>query len=340
MIAVLLSLALILANGAFVAYEFALIAANRSQFEGDGAGRTSRAVRNGFSDLSMQLAGAQVGITVCSLVLGQVGEPVVAHFIEGFIEGSVSEEVTRAIGLVIALTIVSFLHLVVGEMIPKNIAISKPNVSLRWLVLPYQAYLALVRPFVLMLNWLAVVGVRLFGVEARDELKTSHTTAELATIVASAAETGSIDDESAELLHGALDFAERPVLEVASLLNDTASIRFGATSSQAERVVRSSGQTRLPVLAPARGQNRLVGYLHAKDLLAIDPEDRFRPIPERMVRPMVLVRAEQPVIEVLRMMRSRRRQLAVVISEDGPVAVVSVEQIIRALIASNTVADV
>lgn len=340
MTAVIVSLGLILANGAFVAYEFALIAANRSQFETDSDGRISRAVRTGFSDLSMQLAGAQVGITVCSLVLGFVAEPVVAHFIEGLIESSVSEDLTRVIGLVVALTIVSFLHLLVGEMIPKNIAISKPNVSLRWLVLPYQAYLALVRPFVRLLNWLAVVGVRLFGVEARDELMSSHTTAELATIVASAAETGSIDGESAVLLHGALDFAQRPVLGVASLLDDTATIRFGATSFQAERVVRSSGQTRVPVLAPARGQNRLVGYLHAKDLLAIDPEDRFRPIPERMVRPMVLVRAEQPVIEVLRMMRSRRRQLAVVISEDGPVAVVSVEQIIRALIASNTVADV
>lgn len=339
MIAILVSLALIVANGAFVAYEFALITAKRSMFDSDGT-RIGRAALNGFSDLSMQLAGAQVGITVCSLVLGRVSEPVIAHAVEDWVGTSVSEEANRAIGLVVALSIVTFLHLLVGEMIPKNIAISRPNLTVRLLVLPYQAYLALVRPFVRLLNWLAVVAVRAVGVEPRDELVSSHTTAELATIVANSAKTGSIDGESAELLHGALEFAQRPVVEVASLLDETATIRFGATASQAERVVQHSGQTRVPVRAPARGENRLVGYLYAKDLLAIDPEHRTRPIPEELVRPMVLVRAERPVIEVLRMMRSRRRQLAVVLDDSGPVGVVSVEQIIRALIASNTVADV
>jgi len=158
--------------------------------------------------------------------------------------------------------------------------------------------------------------------------------------VAGAFEEGSIEGDSAELLHGALDFAQRPVCDVASGLEDIATIRFGATTAQAERVIRTSGQTRLPVLSSALGEQRLVGYLHAKDLLAIDQAERFTPIPSALYRPMVLVRSDRSLIEVLRTMRGLRRQLAVVIDDEGPVAVVSVEQIIRALVASHTVADV
>lgn len=341
-LSLLASAALILANGAFVAYEFALIAANRSAFEAraEQGSRVGRAAVNGFSDLSMQLAGAQVGITVASLILGYVGEPAVAILVESALGQTFSDELTHTIGFVVALSIVAFLHLLVGEMIPKNIAIAAPDTSVNWLILPYGAYLRVVRPFVRFLNWLARIGCRAVGVEPQDELVSGHDAAELSSIVSSAFEEGSIQEESVELLRGALDFAQRPVIDVASSLDDIATIRFGTTPAQAEQVVRSSGQTRVPVLAPARGENRLIGYLHAKDLLAVDAEMRFRPIPEQLHRPMVLVRAEQPLIEVLRRMRRLGRQLAVVISAEGPVGVVSVEQIIRALIASNTIEDV
>lgn len=338
----LASLGLILVNGAFVAYEFALITANRSVFEAkaEAGGRIARAAVASQSDLSMQLAGAQVGITAASLVLGDVGEPAVASIIESIIGTSLSEDVTRVMGFVVALSIVAFLHLVIGEMVPKNIAIAAPVVAVTWLVLPYRAYLAIVRPFVLLLSWLARLGCQLVGVEPRDELVSNHTAAELSAIVSSAFEEGALAGESAELLNDALSFAQRPVVEVASRLDDIATIRFGATPAQAERVFRMSGQTRVPIAAPAAGQQRLVGYLHAKDLLAIGLDDRFRPIPASLHRQMVLVRSDRPVIEVLRRMRRLRRQLAVVIDDNGPVGVVSVEQIIRALIASDTTADV
>ncbi|MFT7601947.1 MAG: CBS domain containing-hemolysin-like protein, partial [Acidimicrobiales bacterium] len=186
----LASLGLILVNGAFVAYEFALITANRSVFEAkaEAGGRIARAAVASQSDLSMQLAGAQVGITAASLVLGDVGEPAVASIIESIIGTSLSEDVTRVMGFVVALSIVAFLHLVIGEMVPKNIAIAAPVVAVTWLVLPYRAYLAIVRPFVLLLSWLARLGCQLVGVEPRDELVSNHTAAELSAIVSSAFE--------------------------------------------------------------------------------------------------------------------------------------------------------
>jgi CBS domain containing-hemolysin-like protein len=333
---------LILVNGLFVAYEFALIAAKRSTFEADAetGKRIGKAAVASFSDLSLQLAGAQLGITMASLALGYVGEPAVAGLVEQLLGPVLSEEVNRVVSFGVALSVVVFLHLVIGEMVPKNIAIAKPEMAVRWLILPYRAYLFVTRPMVLLLNTLANAGCRLLGIEPRDELVSSHTAAELATIITGAFEDGSIESESAELLHGVLEFAQRPVVDVASSLSDIAMIRFGSTPAQAERVIRTSGQTRLPVMSSALGERRLVGYLHAKDLLAIDRNDRFTPIPADLYRPMVLVRAERSLIEVLRTLRGLRRQLAVVLDDEGPVAVVSVEQIIRALIESHSDADV
>lgn len=333
----LAAVALILVNGFFVAYEFAIMAAKRSVFEAraEKGGKIANSALASLSDLTTQLAGAQLGITVASLALGYVGEPAVASVLEGLLDRALSEGATRVIGFAIALTIVAFLHLVVGELIPKNLAIAAPETMTSWLVLPYRAYLAAVRPFVRFLNWLANVSCRLMGVEPRDELTTSHSVAELASIVANAFEEGALEGESAELLHDALGFAQRPVSEVATPIADLATVRFGATPAQAERVIVASRQTRLPIAAAARGELRLVGYLHAKDLLAIEPSERFTPIPASYHRPMVVVRADRPVIDVLRTMRRLRRQLAVVIGDGEPIGVVSVEQIIRALVESD-----
>ncbi|MEZ5230705.1 MAG: hemolysin family protein [Acidimicrobiales bacterium] len=325
---------LILANGVFVAYEFALIAAKRSSFESaaERGVRSARLTVRAFSDLSTQLAGAQLGITMASLGLGYVGEPAVAHIIEALLGTVVSEEVGRVIGFTVGLGFVVFLHLVIGEMVPKNVAIAAPDATMRFLVLPYQGYLAVVRPAVKLLNSLANLGCRALGVTPRDELVSAHSAAELAAIVAASSEGGAIEAESAGLLSGALDFSQRPVSDVATPLSELATIRDGATAAQVEQVVRRTGQTRLPILSSARGQVQLLGYIHAKDLLDVPRERRAAPLAGDRVRPMVVVSADRSLIDVLRAMRRLRRQLAVVSTPSGPVGVVSVEQIIRALV--------
>lgn len=325
---------LILANGLFVAYEFALIAAKRSSFEAaaERGVRTAKLSVRAFSDLSTQLAGAQLGITMASLGLGYVGEPAVAHIIEAVLGSVVSDEVGRIIGFTIGLGFVVFLHLVIGEMVPKNLAIAAPDDTLRWLVVPYQGYLAVFRPVVGLLNALANLGCRALGVTPRDELVSAHSAAELAAIVAVSSEGGAIEADSAGLLSGALDFSQRPVSEVATPLSELATIRDGATAAQIEQVVRRTGQTRLPILSSARGQVQLLGYVHAKDLLDVPLDKRGTPLAGERVRPMVVVSAERSLIDVLRAMRRLRRQLAVVNGPDGPIGVVSVEQIIRALV--------
>jgi CBS domain containing-hemolysin-like protein len=324
---------LIALNGVYVAYEFAILAARRSTFESaqEADRPTSKAALASMSDLTMQLAGAQLGITMASLALGYVGEPAFAAVIEAAIGAALSPEVTHVVGIVVSLTIVVFLHLVIGEMAPKNIALAAPEATMRWLVLPYRAYLAVVRPFVVLLNGMANLGCRLVGIEPRDELVAVHSAAELAAIVSHASEGGSIEADSAELLSGALDFARRTVDEVAVPIEELATLRLGATAAQAERVVAASGQERIPIVGPDQ-QLRLIGYVHARDLATVDASRRQLPLPPDLVRQMAVVRADRSLTETLQVLRRVGRQMALVVAAGEPVGVISVENIIRALI--------
>lgn len=323
---------LIILNGFFVAYEFAMIAAKKSAFEAaaEEGRRISKAAVDAMSDLSMQLAGAQLGITMATLGLGYVGEPVLAGIFEDLLGQQLSEEVTTIASFVIALFIVSFLHLVVGEMVPKNIAIAAPEPTIRWLVLPAKLYVGLFRPVILLLNTLANAGCRLVGVEPRDELTSSHSAAELASIFHLSSEGGGIESDSADRLRGALDFAKRTVGEVSRPLEETPTIRRGDTFAVAEQTVAEHGVTRLPVRSITRGATRIIGYVHAKDLL-VSSADRTQPVPDSLRRDMVVVRPDQTLVQVLRMLKQQRLQMALVAEASGPVSVISVEEIIEAL---------
>ena len=251
--------------------------------------------------------------------------------IEGVIGEQLSEDATRVVGFVIALGIVSFLHLVIGEMVPKNIAIAAPEGTIRWLVLPYRAYSWIVRPVVLSLNFLANAGCRLVGVEPRDELHKSHSVAELSAIVSHSSEGGGIESDSADLLQGALEFAERPVGEIARPLESITTVRMGATVAQAEEAVVASGQTRIPIVSPALGEDRIVGYLHAKDLLKLEPSEIGSPVPKALHRQMAVVAVDRYLVQTLRTLKQLRRQMALVVSADGPIGIVTVEEVVEAL---------
>ncbi len=334
---------LIALNAFYVAYEFAILAARRSTFESPRFAntRSGKAVLASMSDLSMQLAGAQLGITMASLALGYVAEPAFEVVIEAILGTTFSPEVTRAIGIAISLSIVVFLHLVVGEMAPKNIALAAPDATMRWLALPYRAYLAVFRPFIVMLNAMANAGVRLVGVEPRDELVSVHTVSELQAIISVSGQKGMIEADDAQLLTGALEFAQRPVAEIATAPADWQTLPLGATVAQAERVVASSRQERVPIVRPGRTSGAsatFIGYVHARDLLGLDDARRSSPIPTDLVRAMLIIPDDLPLAEVLRRLERAGRQLALVESAGGePVGIVSVEGVVRALLLAPTV---
>jgi CBS domain containing-hemolysin-like protein len=223
------------------------------------------------------------------------------------------------------------LHLIFGEMVPKNIALVAPDATLRWLVIPYRLYLFLFRPVVQLLNAIANLSSRAVGIQPRDELSSVHTASELAAIVAHSSAGGAIEADDAEILRGALAFAQRPVAEIATPLAEHPWVNLGATAGQLERAVASGGGGRVLVLDPRRGSTP-IGYLHARDLLGIAPERRAAPVPPDYVRSMAVVQADRPLVDVLLQLRRFRRHLALVQGPEGPVGVVSQEQVVRALI--------
>lgn len=330
---------LLLINAVFVAYEFAVIAARRATIEAaaEQGKATAKAALDSFQDLSLQLAGAQLGITMASLGLGWVGEPAVASVLEALLGDSLPHRVTSIGSFAVALAIVVFLHLVIGEMVPKNIAIARPEPTLRLLVLPYRAYLAVVRPLVFLLNAMANLGCRLVGVEPRDELVASHSAAELADIVTHSSAEGAIESDTSELLRTALLFAEMPIGDIARPLTEDSTLRLGSTASQAERIVELSGRNRVPVVVRANGDTRIEGYLHAKDLLRVPSESRHSPLSPELMRRMAVLEASMPLIEALRSLRRTKRQMAVVVVSHGGIAkntlgVLSLEDIVSVLV--------
>ncbi len=324
------SVFLIALNGFYVAYEFAVVAARRSSFvEGPGSlGPVARAARASLADLSMQLAGAQLGITIASLALGRIGEPAMETIIEAILGETVSEDVARLISYTFSLALFTFLHLVIGEMVPKNIALAAPDATLRWLVVPYRAYLFIFRPIVALLNGIANAGCRLVGIEPRDQLMSAHTPSELAAIIRHSQQGGAIDHGDAQLLQGVLGFAERPVREICQPVSDWASVVLGATGHQLKSVAGQSRQKRIIVLDLSGDP---LGYVRSRDVLAIPADRMASPVPASFVRQMAVVDGNRPLIEVLRVLRGVKRQLAVIRDNGHEPAVVSIEQLIRAL---------
>lgn len=328
--ALVASVFLILLNGFYVGYEFAVVAARRSSFE-EGPGSTgpvAKAARTSLADLSMQLAGAQLGITIATLALGRIGEPAMETIIESVLGNSVTPEMASITSYTFSLALFTFLHLVIGEMVPKNIALAAPDATLRWLVIPYRAYLFVFRPVVGLLNAIANAGCRLVGIEPRDEVLVAHTPSELAAIVRHSQQGGAIEHDDAELLQGVIGFAERPVREVCSPVSDWASVVLGATGHQLKRVAAESRQKRVLVLDLA---GRPLGYFRSRDVLNIDRHKLATPVPASFVRQMAVVDGDLPLIEVVRVLRGLRRQLAVIRENGDEPAIVSIEQIIRGL---------
>lgn len=327
---------LLAVNGFFVALEFALVGSRRSRLEPLAAtgDRSAQRALAAMSDLSIQLAGAQLGITIASLILGVVGEPAVSHLLEAgahrisWLDQGWVEPVLSVIGLLI----VVFLHMVVGEMVPKNLTLTRPEAALRALTIPNRLYLLIFRPLVVVLNLLGNLGVRAFGVEPRDELASAHTVEELAVLVIVSHDEGAIPDRAADLLSGVLDFSGRDVESVMVERQHICAVPAGSSLRRLEELIRERGHTRVPVLGE-HDLDDIVGFVHAKDLLALTDEELDGPIPSRMVRQTLSVSSDASLEEVLVRMQNRRIHLAVIAAPDeSTIGIVTLDDLLDSLV--------
>ena len=331
----LIAILLLIANGFFVGAEFALIAARRSRIEQlaqEGDKKAQVALRS-VRELSFMLAGAQLGITMASLGLGAIAEPAVAGLVESALESTVelAPAALHTISFVLALSIVVFFHMVIGEMAPKNIAIAKPEGTALWIARPFRLYTNIFRPFIHLLNGMANSGVRMLGVEPKDELSSVHTSDEIGLMIAESARGGVIDKFEHRLLEGAIQFSERDAASVMVPRTDLVAVPLDATHEEIEKVIVETGHSRLPVYA--EDLDHVVGFFHAKDLLKVKDHERDRPLAQRLIRQMLVVPESRQLHPLLLDMRRQRRHFALVIEEHGGTAgVVTLEDLLEELV--------
>jgi CBS domain containing-hemolysin-like protein len=329
------ALALLVANGFFVGAEFALIAARRTRIEELAEAGDRRAVTAlaSIRELSLMLAGAQLGITMASLGLGFVAEPAIADLLETAIGNlmEIPEGLLHSISFVMGLSIVVFLHMVVGEMAPKNIAIAKPEASALWLAIPTRMYVNLFRPVIRALNALANAGLRLLRVEPVDEMSSVHTSREINQMISEAAQEGTLGKFEERLLSGAIELGERDAASAMIPRTDMTAISLSMTPSQIEGLVVDTGYTRFPVYQ--RDPDEITGFVHTKDLLGVPDGRRDRPLDAGLVRKMLVVPESRKLRPLLIDMRRERSHMALVIDEHGGTAgIVTLEDVLEELV--------
>ena len=313
-----------------------MVASRRTKLESmadEGHAGARRAVAS-IKDLSAQLAGAQLGITIASLLLGYVAEPAIAHGLEALLHDLVDlpESVTTTIGFSLALALVVFLHMVLGEMVPKNIALAGPERTLLALDLPNRVYLKIFGPVISVLNAIANGMVRLFGVEPADEISDSHTSDELTDMIIASRDEGLIADVQDQLLRGALSIGEAPVRDLMIPRDRVRFVERQATATEAEAAVVSTGHSRLLVVGEG-GLDDVLGFIHAKDLLTIPGPVRERPLPLGKIRRIPIVSPDVVVDDALYALQRARVHLAVVADANGrTVGLISLEDMLEELV--------
>jgi CBS domain containing-hemolysin-like protein len=335
---VFLTVLLLAANAFFVGAEFALISARRDRLEAlaeQGKKSAVTVIRAG-ERLSLMLAGAQLGITICSILLGRVGEPAVAHLLEkpfGLL--GIPDGILHTVAFLIALAVVVTLHVLLGEMVPKNIAIAGPESAAMLLIPPYLVYMRLAKPFIAFYNWCANTTLRAFGVEPKDELDITVSTVELSEMIAESLSEGLLDPEEHHRLTRALQVRSHVVADVAIPLGDIRAVPvagpgLGPTVAAVERALVDTGYSRFPVTDLS---GAFIGYLHIKDVLSLmnDPDAVLH---SSSVRPLPRLAASLPVPDALSRLRRDNSHLALVTTDEQVTAVVALEDLVEDLVGT------
>jgi len=324
---------LLLGNAFFVAAEFALVSARRTQIEprAEAGSTVARTTLKAMENISLVIGVNQLGITVCSLLLGAVGEPAVAHLLEPVLHAAhVPQAFLHPVSFVVALAVVVYLHVVLGEMIPKNIALAGPDRAALVLGPAVWGFVTVLRPVIVVINAIAAGVLRLLGVELKDEVSSSYTREEVAALVEESRGEGLLEADEYDRLAGALGFTERTVDSVVMPLDDLATLGRGSSPEAVEELCAATGYSRFPVC----GDDRVpVGYVHIKDVLETDPVRRSRPIDDKWIRPFASVRQDDVLHDALESLQRRGAHMARVVDEGGALlGLVTLEDVLEELV--------
>lgn len=338
---VALTVVLLAGNAFFVGAEFALISARRDRLEAlaaQGKRNATTVIRAG-ENLSIMLAAAQLGITICSILLGRVGEPAVAHLLERpFALLGLPDQLLHPVAFAIALSIVVVLHILFGEMIPKNIALAGPERVALLLVPAHLVWLRLAKPLIAFYNLCANASLRLLRVEPKDELEGTVSSDELAEMIGESRSEGLLDEDEHRRLTQALGNSGRMVREVMVPLAQTRTVPLrggGTTLGEIENAVAETGFSRYPIAAR---EGSLMGYLHVKDVLdkvADDSAGPETPIPRTDIRPLPTVSEGTTLFEAMARLRRTNSHLGRVVDSRGTtIGIVALEDLVEEFVGT------
>ncbi|HIW92138.1 MAG TPA: hemolysin family protein [Candidatus Corynebacterium avicola] len=344
--AILFAVFLLALNAFFVGVEFSLISSRRDRVENLVAAGNRRApkVIYAMEHLTIMLAGAQFGITVASVLLGKVGEPAIAHLIEEpFHALGMPDQLLHPVAFSISLLIVTILHIILGEMVPKNIALAGPEKVATMLVIPHLLFCKLAHPIMVFLNWIARITLHAFGVEQRDELDSTVSPTELAEMISESRSEGLIDQAEATRLSNALNSSKRTLNEVLIPSDQVHTLTMGPhgiTVGQVERAVSETGYSRFPVSSPdavAGADASYLGYVHVKDVLdnLLDPATG----PEQLldakdVRTLITVEDGANFDQAMIQLRRTNSHMAEVSQDGRIIGVITLEDVIEELVGT------
>ncbi|WAU80925.1 hemolysin family protein [Streptomyces sp. Qhu-G9] len=324
---------LILANGFFVAAEFGLVTVERPEAEKAAAegDRRARTVVNSLKELSFQLSGTQLGITITSLVVGMLAEPALAALLNGPITAvGIPGGAVSGVAVVVGMLLASAVQMVIGELVPKNWAVSKPMQVARFVAGPQHAFSTVFRPVISGLNSVANRLVRTLGVEPTAELASARTPGELVSLARHSARAGTLEQDTADLFVRTLSLADLTAQHVMTPRVRVSALQSSATAEDVVNLTRATGLSRFPVYRERIDE--IVGMAHLKDALAVPSRDRLRTPVTRIAQAPLLVPETLPVQPLLERLRNEQ-PIAVVVDEYGGTAgVVTLEDIVEELV--------
>jgi CBS domain containing-hemolysin-like protein len=321
-------------NAFFVASEFALVAVRRSRIDEMAAGgdRAARSVQSALEHLDRYIAGTQLGITIASLALGWVGEPALAVLIDRFLGlfglPAAPEGAHTAAAIAVSFFIITFLHIVLGELAPKTMALVSPEKVSRIIVTPLKIFSRVMSPMIWFFNGTANNFLRLFGIAPASEVQ-SHSADELRLLVMQARAHGTLDESDSAMLAGVFDFHEKKARDVMRPRTDVVPLSIDATEADVWRIVREERYSRYPVYRESLDD--VVGVFLAKDLWLHEKDAPFS-LPD-MIREPLYVPDSRPAERVLEDLRRTRAHMAVVLDEYGGTAgIITMEDLIEEVI--------
>ncbi len=323
---------LLLVNAFFVGAEFAVISARRSQIEprAEAGSRAAKTALWAMEHATLMLATSQLGITVCSLLILNISEPSIKHLLEvPFGAFGWSAEVIASVSFLTALVLVSFLHVVFGEMVPKNISFSVPDRAVLLLAPPLVAVARVFNPVIWLLNETANGVLRLFRVEPKNEAASAFTVEEVELIVRTSTREGVLADTTGALSN-AFEFTTKRVKDVAVGMDELVTLPEDAAPVDVDRAVAQHGFSRY-VLVDEEGEPS--GYVHLKDVLDLDDDEYTEPVPPKRIRQLISLYREMELEDALATLRRAGSHVARAFDENGAtVGVLFLEDIIEELV--------